>query len=298
MFLKRERTHSQTLSIIQYQRRDRRAVLTLLERTHYLHTHLDWFETDAWLDTLPPLTWTVWKGARLVAIVGLGEPLSGTSWIRIAAFELEQDIDAILQTLWQHIQPRLTAAKIERTALLAIQDWILPFAQRLGFQPYEQVVTLRRESTALPPLPDENYHIRSYAPHELNTIIHIDQTAFESPWQMSGAEIRQSERLAQNITVALVAGQVVGYQLSTLYFDGAHLARLAVLPDYQGRGIGGALVRDLIHRFARRNVYSITINTQLTNTAALMLYRRLGFERTGYDLAVWMLDNKPTDFAR
>jgi ribosomal-protein-alanine N-acetyltransferase len=295
MLLKRERAAPQTLSIIQYQRRDRRAALSLLERTHYVHAHLDWFETDAWLDTQPPLTWTVWLGAKLVAIVGLSEPLGGTSWLRLAAFEIECDIDIIWATLWQHIQARLSVAQVERTALLAIDNWIVAYAERRGFEVFDQVVTLRRQSMVMPPVPGPEYHIRHFAPHEINALIRIDQMAFEAPWQMSSAEIRQSERMAQSVTVALVAGQVVGYQLSTLYFDGAHLARLAVLPEYQGRGIGSALTRDLIHRLARRNVYSITINTQLTNTAALMLYHRLGFERNGYDLSVFTHNHAATD---
>jgi ribosomal protein S18 acetylase RimI-like enzyme len=107
---------------------------------------------------------------------------------------------------------------------------------------------------------------------------------------MSATEIRQSERLASPLTVATLSGEIVGYQLATHYYDEAHLARLAVLPQHQGQGVGAALIYDLIERFSRRGIYSITVNTQLTNIHSQRLYHRLGFERTGYDLPVWTLD--------
>ena len=60
-------------------------------------------------------------------------------------------------------------------------------------------------------------------------------------------------------------------------YQGAHLARLAVLPAWQGTGIGKALVRHLIEHYNRRGFRELTVNTQDTNTASLTVYRSLGF---------------------
>jgi ribosomal protein S18 acetylase RimI-like enzyme len=91
-------------------------------------------------------------------------------------------------------------------------------------------------------------------------------------------------------TVAERDSAIIGYQLSTLYFDGGHLARLAVHPSAQGGGVGAALLHDLIQRFMRRGVGSITVNTQASNTRSQRLYQRFGFERNGYDLPVWIAE--------
>ncbi len=82
---------------------------------------------------------------------------------------------------------------------------------------------------------------------------------------------------------------MVGYQLSTLYRDGLHLARLATLPEVQGQGIGGVLLGQLIDQFARRGVLSVTVNTQRSNLQSQRLYQRYGFDLTGLDMDVWMI---------
>jgi ribosomal protein S18 acetylase RimI-like enzyme len=76
--------------------------------------------------------------------------------------------------------------------------------------------------------------------------------------------------------------------MSTLYFDGGHLARLAVLPAARSQGVGRMLVTSMLHHFWRRGVFGVTVNTQESNIASQRLYTRLGFERTGFDLPVWL----------
>ncbi len=85
-----------------------------------------------------------------------------------------------------------------------------------------------------------------------------------------------------------MTAQIVGYQLSTLYFDGAHLARLAISPVAQGKGVARALLSDVLTRFDRRGVRTMTVNTQSSNLRSQRLYTGYGFERNGYDLPVWI----------
>jgi hypothetical protein len=171
MFLRRERPTAHPLSIIHYQRRDRRAVMGLLNRSYRSQVHLDWFEPDAWLDTQPPLTWTVWQGSRLVALLGMSEPLRGASWIRMIAVETHVDAHAVLAQLWRHIQPELLAANIEQAAILLMQDWVGEYVGALGFHPFDQVVTMRRNLHDVPSPIDSRFFVRSFTPNELNTII-------------------------------------------------------------------------------------------------------------------------------
>jgi ribosomal-protein-alanine N-acetyltransferase len=278
------------LVIIRYQRRDRRAARVLFERSYLTHVHLDWQERDHWLDTEPPLTWTAWRGTRMVGLLSMSEIMGGVSWIRLTAIDHDGDYSALFNRLWQHALPELRAAGIRQVALLILNDWITPHAARHGFTKYDEVVTFRRETPFLPAPDPSPFRVRGMNAHELPTLIRIDQSTFVPPWQMSSVEIRAAERAASNVTVALLDQEVIGYQINTFFFDGAHLARLAVLPQYQGQGVGRALVYDMIARFARRGVYTISVNTQLSNIQSQNLYRRFDFTRTGYDMPVWMLD--------
>ncbi|MEK9164044.1 MAG: GNAT family N-acetyltransferase, partial [Chloroflexota bacterium] len=70
-------------------------------------------------------------------------------------------------------------------------------------------------------------------------------------------------------------------------FDQMHLARLAVLPDWQGRGVGRALLSGVVDHFDSAGTPMITVNTQHDNTASLKLYQLFGFENTGEHFPVW-----------
>lgn len=85
------------------------------------------------------------------------------------------------------------------------------------------------------------------------------------------------------------ASRLVGYQISTGGTFGAHLGRLAVLPQDQGHGIGAALVGELIADMRRRGSSKVTVNTQADNAASLALYSRLGFRLTGEKYPVYTL---------
>ena len=58
------------------------------------------------------------------------------------------------------------------------------------------------------------------------------------------------------------------------------LVRLAVLPDWQGRGIGSAIVRMLAER-ARELESALALRVFKTNPRAAQLYESRGFVRTG-----------------
>jgi GNAT superfamily N-acetyltransferase len=61
--------------------------------------------------------------------------------------------------------------------------------------------------------------------------------------------------------------------------NGAGIRMLAVLPDFQGRGIGEALVRACIDRARRDGRSRLYLDTTQWMESAQRLYLRVGFER-------------------
>ncbi len=55
---------------------------------------------------------------------------------------------------------------------------------------------------------------------------------------------------------------------------------LAVQETYRGRGIATNLVRMAIDAMAARNADEVVLETEVSNTASLKLYERLGFLRS------------------
>lgn len=280
------------LVVTPYTRRDRHVVRDLLFRSSRTHTHLDWQDTDQWLDdgdAYPARL--VWQGMRLQGMLVMSPPLNGTCWVRIAAVSDHADSQIILRLLWENLAPELRAQGIHTVALLMIRNWLKGDVKSLGFAYSEEIITFRRSIPSVPdePLP-QGLTIRLTQNEDLPAVLDVDNRAFVPPWQMDRHELRQAHRISAASTLAEIDGVCVGYQISTLYFDGSHLARLAVAPDVQGKGIARAILLDTLRRFERRGVHSMTVNTQESNERSQRLYVGFGFERTGYDLPVWMVN--------
>lgn len=280
------------LVVTPFTRRDRQAVRDLLFRSSRTHTHLDWQDTDQWLDdgdAYPARL--VWQGMRLQGILVMSPPLNGTCWVRIAAVSDHADSQTILRLLWEDLATELRAQGIRTVALLMIRNWLKADVKSLGFVYSEEIITFRRSIPSIPdePMP-EGLTIRLTQNEDLPAVLDVDNQAFAPPWQMDRHELRQAHRISAASTLAEMDGVCVGYQISTLYFDGSHLARLAVSPDVQGKGVARAILIDTLRRFERRGVHSMTVNTQESNERSQRLYVGFGFERTGYDLPVWMVN--------
>jgi [ribosomal protein S18]-alanine N-acetyltransferase len=186
---------------------------------------------------------------------------------------------------------------VQVAAALGLENWFGPLCLRAGFEQTHSVVVLSRHRAPLdPPIgAPSGVQVREARRSDYEAIAATDLAAFTPPWQMSARLMSQAIPLADLITVAEIDHQMVGYQLTTPSYQGAHLARLAVLPAWQGNGIGKALVRHLIEYYNRRGIRELTVNTQDTNAASLSVYRALGFVAMGLSYPVFQLNlSEPT----
>jgi ribosomal protein S18 acetylase RimI-like enzyme len=275
-----------------WQRQHRLAAQDLLTTSFHVHTHLDWIEVEDWLTGSGSPIRVASRGPRMAGVMGFSTPLQGAVWMRLAAVADYQDTNGLMLALWEDLKPELRALGATQAAALLMRDWPERYLPRMGFHYLEDIITLRR-SDAREPVEQlvPGYTIRQMRDEDLPAVIRADHEAFDPPWQMGGEELRGAAEAAACSTVALTEdGAIAGYQMSTLYFDGAHLARLAVLPAARSRGIGRMLVSSMLRYFWRRGVYGVTVNTQESNLASQRVYTRLGFARTGFDLPVWLAD--------
>jgi ribosomal protein S18 acetylase RimI-like enzyme len=273
-----------------YDRRYQDAVGDLLFHSYQLHTHLDWYEAIDWLQRFRVPARLAWQGDRLAGVMAVSQPLNGALWLRVVALHDQAPAHAVMAALWQDLLPEIQQLPASTISVLIPRNWIKNFLRELDFGFVEDVVTMERSGTMLPQLRPDSITVRAIQPGDLQVLTALDQAAFDPPWQMTFDEIRAAQRMAAQATAAELDGQLVGYQVSTVYEDGAHLARLAVDPTFQGRGIGSRLLHDVLERFLNRRIRTMTVNTQASNIRSQDLYRRFGFRRNGYDLPVWSLD--------
>ncbi|MFB9768324.1 ribosomal protein S18-alanine N-acetyltransferase [Lactiplantibacillus modestisalitolerans] len=61
----------------------------------------------------------------------------------------------------------------------------------------------------------------------------------------------------------------------------AHITNIAVHPEFQGRGLGHFLMREMIKRAQRLAYRTVTLEVRYSNVDAQQLYLELGFEKSG-----------------
>jgi len=194
-----------------------------------------------------------------------------------------------------------------RTAALSHAE-VAPFL-RAGFEPRQQLALLCRPMPRQPPgdldaallrpprpmppplsRPSGSLDIRRARRRHQPSVLAVDHAAFQPFWRLDPAGLREALRATPFRRFRVVcehsghrhSGQkgqaLAGYSISGRSGQAGYLQRLATSPSHQGQGIGAALVIDGLRWMARGGATHAWVNTPHKNTAALRLYRRLGFE--------------------
>lgn len=116
----------------------------------------------------------------------------------------------------------------------------------------------------------------------------VDDAAFEGFWRMGETGLAEA-------AAATPESWVVGYQSGTELGGFAivgfqrgvsFLQRIAVRPEYQGKGIGSALLDNALNWAQRKGARTMILNVREESSAALNLYHRAGFSTVGTKLEI------------
>lgn len=268
---------------------DQHKIADLILVENHVHRHLDWRAPLDWLGQAP--YWVIEQGGRITGALACAPDPEPIAWIRLFAHASHFAPNEAWGLLWEPAQGELKRMGHMTAAAIAIQGWLDPVLMEAGFGPAGHIVLLERND-----LPRPAYHtppgvqVRSMSSEDLPAVTEVDEAAFEPLWRNSQEALGRAYALAAYASVAEDASGMIGYQLSTGGEFGLHLARLAVRPQTQRRGIGAALVGDLLAKAPQGMAGRVTVNTQADNAASLALYYRLGFRRTGERYPVYKLE--------
>ncbi len=267
---------------------DQQKIADLIFFESHVHRHLDWRTPLDWLGYSP--YWVVEEGRQITGALACPTDPDSIAWIRLFAYASHLSRQSAWPPLWEAARRQLAEQGGATAAAIATQHWFEQTLLEDHFDLAAYIVLLQWEAgpeqeAALPSPVD----LRDMTSRDLPRVAEVDGAAFEPLWRNSLAALTKAHQQASYATVAEDASGIVGYQISTGGSFGAHLARLAVLPEMQGRSIGAALVSDLISHMRRGGGMKVTVNTQNNNTASLALYSRLGFHRTGEEYPVYTL---------
>ncbi len=270
---------------------DRSRLANLIHFGSHIHQHLDWKPPLEWIGSTPYLI--AEHDTDIAGTLACPPELPEVAWIRLFAVNSLINEGRAWNLLWGAASQELSRGGKISVAAISLQSWFNQLLENSEFIHTDNVVVLMWEgSTTLPPPSQNEISIRSMLPEDLELTTKIDHDAFQPIWKNSFDSLSLAYGQSTQASVAEFGDEIVGYQFSTISSMGGHLARLAVKQNVQGKGIGYAIVYQLLNQFIKQGVKHVTVNTQKSNIASLGLYVKAGFAFTGesYQVYQYMID--------
>lgn len=128
--------------------------------------------------------------------------------------------------------------------------------------------------------------IRPMRMEDLEQVHAIDDQSFSMPWPASAYRYELTENQHSIVWVAEInptqgGRQVVGVMVVWLILDEAHIATLAVHPDYRRQGIARRMLINALKEVIQRGFHLATLEVRSGNLPAQNLYRGFNFKVVG-----------------
>jgi len=134
----------------------------------------------------------------------------------------------------------------------------------------------------------------------LEAVVELDKLCLDGLWSLKGYQ-RELESPSSSLVVLTLpeSEKIIGCGCFWAILEEAHITIMAIHPDYQGQGLGKLLLYGLMENAVRRALERATLEVKASNTIALSLYEKFGFqiagrrkgyyEKTGEDaLILWL----------
>ncbi len=244
----------------------------------------DWLE-DGW-------GWALLSEHTPVAALVIVPESDTRGWLRLFLSRADVPRSLAWRLLWHIAAGPLREQGLEQVVSLGGRGWVDRFFHHAGFRPAGQLRLLLWRAVSAPEptrgsgLP--GVRLAPMLPGDVAAATQVDRLAFDPAWRLRPGLVQRAWEQARLALIARTADQLIGYALFSPSPQGAHLARLAVHPHWQGRGVGRALVRAGLQRLAREDpTVWVSVNTQADNRPALRLYASLGFVPQEPPIVVW-----------
>lgn len=133
--------------------------------------------------------------------------------------------------------------------------------------------------------------IREMKIEDLDPIMDIESLSFTIPWSKESFVYELNSNSVAKYYVAVIENIVAGYAGLWRIMDEGHITNIAVHPEYRNKKIGERLVKKIFKVCDSVDINKLTLEVRASNTAALKLYEKMGFQREGIRKAYYH-DNK------
>ena len=114
----------------------------------------------------------------------------------------------------------------------------------------------------------------------LSRLAELEKICFSLPWSREALE-EEVHNSASRFFTAVRGGAIGGYAGMQGAAGEYYVCNVAVFPEYRRQGIGGRLMDALLRCAERENGEFVSLEVRASNTGAIQLYEKHGFEMAG-----------------
>ena len=124
--------------------------------------------------------------------------------------------------------------------------------------------------------------VRRMRVEDVPTAHEIDKLSFTLPWPERSLRFEVSDNPAARCWVTEQGGRIVGMLILWMIIDEAHIATLAIHPEFRRQGIAEQLLLTALEEAHAEGAQTALLEVRAGNEAAQTLYRKYGFETVGH----------------
>lgn len=125
-------------------------------------------------------------------------------------------------------------------------------------------------------------HISRMTKDDIENVVKIEEQAYgKHHWAKASFYDEMSNNLAKYYTAKTSDGELVGYAGTWHIIDEGHITTIAVKNEYLRNHIGEKLIQQIIEDCYQNGVKYLTLEVRVSNTPAIKLYEKYGFQSLG-----------------
>ena len=125
------------------------------------------------------------------------------------------------------------------------------------------------------------YVIRNASGDDLDALEKLEKECFSLPWTRDQLRGELPDERHEFLVAEASDGSISGYIGMMTVLDEGYISNVAVAPALRRRGIGRALVREMLRLAEKRKLSFVTLEVRAHNEGAIALYAGEGFHPVG-----------------
>ena len=128
---------------------------------------------------------------------------------------------------------------------------------------------------------------------DVEAVVQIESEAYgKHHWAKSSFYDEMSNNLAKYYVAKASDGTLVGYAGTWHIIDEGHITTIAVKKEYLRNHIGETIIQRIIDDCYKDNIKYLTLEVRVSNTPAIKLYEKYGFQSLGTRKAYYQDNNE------